>query len=361
MSHIAAANSEPPQSITAPEGLHHQHPRPSVHCCVDRIPALSRPHGTAPASMAERLTLYQAYQWPNGSEITIRFLDGAPALRDRVKAQALLWEEHVNLRFVFTDDHDAKVRISFSPGGSWSYIGTNCMDHAGATMNFGWLTPHSSDLEVQRVVLHEFGHMLGFTHEHQNPERPFQWDEEAVRAYYSGPPNYWSDADIEVNVFHKYSTTNTQYSAFDAASIMLYPIPNEFTIGDFEVGMNYTLSTVDKQFARMMYPRPTPAKKRLKVGAKPHKDAIGRPGEVDVYEFEVTMASRYEVRTGGTTDTVIALERENRQLIAEDDDSGYGRSSAIQAHLQPGRYTVRVWHFDAHATGDYKIWIRHAP
>jgi serralysin len=40
------------------------------------------------------------------------------------------------------------------------------------TMNYGWMTPDSSDDEVHRVVAHEFGHALGLIHEHQNPDTP---------------------------------------------------------------------------------------------------------------------------------------------------------------------------------------------
>ena len=37
-----------------------------------------------------------------------------------------------------------------------------------ATMNLGW--------QDEGVVLHEFGHTLGFIHEHQNPEGGIQWE-----------------------------------------------------------------------------------------------------------------------------------------------------------------------------------------
>ena len=71
-------------------------------------------------------------------------------------------------------------------------------------MNYGWLTPTSDDDELRRVVLHEFGHALGLIHEHQNPEGGIQWNEPAVKADLSGPPNNWDDETIRHNVLDHY-------------------------------------------------------------------------------------------------------------------------------------------------------------
>lgn len=40
----------------------------------------------------------------------------------------------------------------------------------------------------------------------------------------------------------------------DKASIMMYPIPNSITIGDYEVGWNNDLSQRDKKFISKIYP-----------------------------------------------------------------------------------------------------------
>ena len=72
--------------------------------------------------------------------------------------------------------------------------------------------------------------------------------------YYSGPPNNWTKEQVDINLFTRYSADMTQFSAFDRKSIMLYPIPNAFTEGDFEVGWNRTLSTTDKRYIAKLYP-----------------------------------------------------------------------------------------------------------
>jgi serralysin len=45
------------------------------------------------------------------------------------------------------------------------------------------------------------------------------------------------------------------FTKFDIESIMLYAIPNELTVGDFEVGWNTILSATDKEFMRQNYPK----------------------------------------------------------------------------------------------------------
>jgi hypothetical protein len=41
---------------------------------------------------------------------------------------------------------------------------------------------------------------------------------------------------------------------FDRESIMAFPIPSEFTSGDFEIGQNMSLSLGDKEFVALLYP-----------------------------------------------------------------------------------------------------------
>jgi hypothetical protein len=121
-------------------------------------------------------------------------------------------------------------------------------------MNYGWLELDSSDDEVRRVVLHEFGHALGCIHEHQNPAGGIKWNKNVVYAYYAGPPNFWSKEDVDHNLFEVYDENLTIYSQLDPASIMMYPIDRRFTLDGFEVGLNTQLSSVDKEFIEATYP-----------------------------------------------------------------------------------------------------------
>lgn len=102
------------------------------------------------------------------------------------------------------------------------------------------------------MVLHEFGHALGCIHEHQHPENGIPWDKEKAYAYYG--QQGWTRHEVNVQVFQKYSRLETQYSRFDPTSIMMYPIPEELTIGQFSVGWNVELSDTDKTFIGQLYP-----------------------------------------------------------------------------------------------------------
>ncbi len=303
--------------------------------------------------------------WQPGRSLRVRFLDGDPQVHARIPAFAQQWSAYANITFQFGNDPDAEIRISFQNQGSWSYIGTDALviPKSQPTMNFGWLTLATTNDEYQRVVTHEFGHALGCIHEHQNPVNNIPWDREAVYRYYQGPPNYWSREQVDINLFTRYEADITQFSAFDRQSIMLYPIPNEFTIGDFEVGWNKTLSATDKQFMTTLYSANRKASTVLTIDAPATDAVIGEYGEVDIYSFRISEYATYRIETEGSTDVVMSLfgpDSETRPLAA-DNDSGADRNARIVATLRPGNYTLRVRHFSAKSTGGYRIAIIRQP
>jgi serralysin len=111
-----------------------------------------------------KAALLLSAKWSVGSVITLRFLEGAPELRQRVQAVAEEWTKLANLSLDFRNSGATDIRIAFMEGrGSWSYLGAMCrqIPEPQPTMNYGWLTPDSGDDELRRVVLHEFGHALG--------------------------------------------------------------------------------------------------------------------------------------------------------------------------------------------------------
>jgi len=206
-----------------------------------------------------RAALLRAFQWPTGSVITVAFQDGDPKLQQRIKQVAQQWigPDMANLKFNFVNAGDADVRIAFLQGnGSWSYLGTMCrqIEKTKPTMNFGWLTSASSDDELRRVVLHEFGHAIGLIHEHQNPLKPIQWNTDAVKRDLSGPPNNWDDQTIDTNIYSHYTADDVLATAVDASSIMMYPIPKTWTIDGFSAGFNADLSETDRDLIRIAYP-----------------------------------------------------------------------------------------------------------
>jgi serralysin len=212
---------------------------------------------TPPKTGADKAVLVKDCKWDTGATITIAFLDGTDEQKELVKKHAVGWTDGLaNLNFSWVNGTAANIRITFKFKGSWSVIGTTCkhIPAGRATMNFGWLTPNVSDDEARRVILHEFGHALGLIHEHQNPDHQIQWNEPAVIADLSGPPNNWDLETITHNMFEAYPRNEVNGTTLDANSIMMYPIPASWTLDGTTAGTNADLSSKDKSFIRQQYP-----------------------------------------------------------------------------------------------------------
>ena len=227
-----------------------------------------------------------------------------------------------------------------------------------ATLNLGW--------QDQGVILHEFGHMIGLSHEHQNPDGGIVWNEQVVIDDLAGPPNFWTEAETRHNVLNKYSADQVHGTEFDLQSVMLYSFPDEWTQNMGATPENDDISQQDRDFVRSekMYPGL----------ADPHDRAVDLPvsaattaeisagGEEDLYRFKVTTEGQHIIETSGSTDVVLSLFGPDSltQFVAEDDDGGVGRNSRIAVDLQAGAYYARVRHYNASSTGEYRIRVTSA-
>ena len=326
--------------------------------CFDRIlpGELFRAHEVIRSRGRTRAISPRGKQWVNGSTIRISFMGGTADQRRMVQSIAPQWTEFANLKFEFTEDPRSDIRVSFdADDGAWSYVGT---DNTGiplhaATLNLGWLD--------QAVILHEFGHMIGLSHEHQNPDGGLEWNEEIVIRDLSGPPNRWDLATIRHNVLDRYSADQIWGTQFDPNSIMLYAFPDEWTRNPGGTRENHEISEMDKQFVSgaRMYPgaeRPDERVVELPV-LSGTPAAIGKRGEEDLYRFEVEKAGRYTIETTGDADLVMTLFGPGSltRRLAEDDDSGEGQNPRIDLALQPGIYYARIRHYQPDQTGAYEI------
>lgn len=330
--------------------------------CYDRILPrnLTTVQRTRSVGGRERAVSLIGKQWQNGSTLRIRFLGGTQAQQDMVRQIAPQWTEHANLDFEFTDDPRAEIRVSFDENdGAWSYVGTDNSEiplHA-ATLNLGWVD--------QGVILHEFGHMIGLSHEHQNPAGGIEWNEAKVIADLAGAPNFWDEATVRHNVLNKYTADQVHGTEFDPHSVMLYAFPDSWTTNMGGTQDNPDLSDQDKAFVAgaLMYPGrtgggggandPTPIDVFRGVEAE-----ISASGEEDVFTFTVEQAGRHIVETTGSTDVVLVLfgPDSKTRKIAENDDGGQGQNSRIAIDLQKGVYYAAVRHYNQDGgTGAYRI------
>lgn len=158
----------------------------------------------------------------------------------------------VNLHISFTDNiSDANVRVSFDPnGGAWSLVGTDHLDQKDpntATMNLGWFDV--------ATTIHEFGHVLGMIHEHQNPlGQKIRWDTKKVFEW-AKEKQGWSEEATKENIINKYDKKLINGSSFDPLSIMLYFFPASLTTNNKGTQQNFRLSAEDVLWIHNTYPR----------------------------------------------------------------------------------------------------------
>lgn len=196
--------------------------------------------------------------WLPGSRLRVRFLNGPSLLHRRVLRLAQIWSAYANISFEPSDDEAAEVRVAFKKDlGSWSYEGTRCLevDSQEPTVNFGWLRTDSAIDELESVVLHEFGHVLGLAHEHNNPDAAISWNKETVYQQMGGPPNSWPKETIDQMVFSTWPRSRFPFNKpFDPNSITAFPIPPEWTLDGLSIGRNVTISPGDREFISRLYP-----------------------------------------------------------------------------------------------------------
>lgn len=344
------------QTLSGPPHPPRQYPPPPPRITAD---------GSVVAQTQQPLVGVTDKMWNVGQVIRVKMMGGTPHIRERVMHYAQEWTQYANVSFHFVDPSEsAEIKIAFDSGNSWSKLGRDALwvpfDYA--TMNFGWLDDNSPESEISRVVLHEFGHALGFGHEHQSPVHGIQWDREKTYAYFLETED-WDRGKVDEQVFNRYSVSQTNYSAFDPQSIMLYYIPDDLTLDGKGTQSNNTLSDTDKEYARLWYPHPpTP------------QNATGllRTGDdCDEIDFEVeygvvdSSQVEFSLKAAAGLDWWKAIEvpiESNAYRIFEI-QNGSSASGAITTASIDGSRPIRFWKakmFGVHTRLGYTWSVLHA-
>ena len=243
-----------------------KHCPPPIDICTQRISpeqlastdevALKSFHARVPGRhdrWTDLTILYHA-NWPHCS-LRLTFLDGTNRLQKLVMEAAGEWHAATGVTFSPSDDANAEIRVSFSGTTNQSWVGRSGETVATGqpTLFLGGVAASDARSRILALARHELGHALGAPHEHQSPLANIHWNKPEVRAYYHAGPYHWNDAEIEANVFRQYGADEADQDHFDASSIMMYPIPKEWTTDGIHVENNVALSAEDERFMRQIY------------------------------------------------------------------------------------------------------------
>lgn len=241
--------------------------------------ALVGPSSLPPLTPGHLAAATKRYWGPKGAKLTYGFDEPTSVeMRNKIGKYANLWSKTGNVEFVWSAS-SPQIRITFAGDGYWSYLGTDILQiPAGQpTMCLQGFTVRTPDAEWERVVPHEFGHTLGFVHEHLREELIRRLSREKTIAYMKRRYG-WDSATTIAQVL----TPVTEQSLMgtptaDQESVMCYTLPGECTVDGRPIIGGKAIDSIDENFIARIYP----------------KDGVVQPPTGSATEIIITRAGRY--------------------------------------------------------------------
>jgi hypothetical protein len=254
-----------------------------------------------PGGFAPHFILSLTKKWKPGQTLTVAFKGGDTALHEKIADCVSEWTKYANLKFDFgkteggtyrkwspsDKEFAAQIRVSFDQSGYYSLVGNDSIDKTVTKTGEESLNLEGFDQQLpgdwKAVAQHEFGHAIGFEHEHQSPVAPcdFRFDDDAdyvpttdafgqfvpdpqgrrpgLYTLLGGPPNNWPQAVVDFNLKQLPESHAYEVGPFDKESIMKYFFESwMFVSGEnsacYTSKENLVISAGDKNGAAKVYP-----------------------------------------------------------------------------------------------------------
>jgi hypothetical protein len=242
-------------------------------------------------------------RWQPGQVLKVAFRGGNTPLHRDIANAVTEWTNFANLKFDFgvnpatgshrtwsksDTDFAADIRVSFDQTGYYSLVGNDSINRTITKPGEESLNLEGFDqqrpADWKTVAQHEFGHAIGFEHEHQSPLAPcdFRFDNDpgyvpttdsfgqyipdthnrrpGLYTRLGGPPNNWPASVVDFNLKQLPESHAYEVGPFDKDSIMKYFFPDWMFVSGtnshcYTGGENLVISDGDKQGAAKVYPR----------------------------------------------------------------------------------------------------------
>jgi hypothetical protein len=268
--------------------------------------------------LSPRFILNLSKRWNSGQTVKVAFKGGSASLQKQIADNVTEWTRYANLSFDFGSDgaggfrrwspsdtsYTADIRVSFDQSGYYSLVGNDSTNSQVTRPGEESLNLEGFDRQLpsdwKAVSLHEFGHAIGFEHEHQSPIAPcdFRFDDDpgyvpttdsfgqfiqdsrgrrpGLYTQLGGPPNNWPQAVVDFNLKSLPESHAYEVGPFDKDSIMKYFFDSSMFVSGtssacYTSSENLVLSDGDKAGAAKVYPRDASA---IATSAKQRARAI---------------------------------------------------------------------------------------
>ena len=205
----------------------------------------------------QRIALLTSKYWGSkGVHLGVRFLDiGNQSLKNKILAYANKWGQYGNVKF--SESTSGEVRLATQQGqGYYSYLGTDILSvpKNEQTLNLDSFSLSTPDSEFDRVVCHEFGHTMGFPHEHERQEILNLLDVEKTVAWFQ--VHYgWDRQTTMQQVFEPLNPAEIIATSPDVRSIMCYQFDGATTKSGQPIPGGNVIDDTDGGFCAKEYPK----------------------------------------------------------------------------------------------------------